>query len=102
MNVTSFFPGRIRLRGEIFRDMEIASALRQAVEWHPAVQEIQLNQRTGSVLISYDENLLPMARIGALSAQLLELRALCLHYAPKKKPVILEMINRISRSFAES
>jgi len=43
-----------------------------------------------------------MARIEALSAQLLELRDLCLHYAPRKKPVILEMIDRISRSFAES
>ena len=102
MNVTSFFPGRIRLRGEIFRDAEIAWALRQAVEWHPAVQEIQHNLRTGSVLICYDEKLLPMARIEALSAQLLELRDLCLHYAPRKKPVILERIAGISRSFAES
>ncbi|MBO5731277.1 MAG: hypothetical protein J6R67_08770 [Treponema sp.] len=102
MNVTSFFSGRIRLRGEIFRDAEIAWALRQAVEWHPAVQEIQHNLRTGSVLICYDEKLLPMARIEALSAQLLELRDLCLHYAPRKKPVILERIAGISRSFAES
>lgn len=102
MNVTSFFPGRIRLRGEIFRDAEIAWALRQAVEWHPAVQEIQHNLRTGSVLICYDEKLLPMARLEALSAQLLELRDLCLHYAPRKKPVILERIAGISRSFAES
>ncbi len=102
MNVTSFFSGRIRLRGEIFRDAEIAWALRRAVEWHPAVQEIQHNLRTGSVLICYDEKLLPMARIEALSAQLLELRDLCLHYAPRKKPVILERIAGISRSFAES
>lgn len=102
MNVTSFFSGRIRLRGEIFRDAEIAWALRQAVEWHPAVQEIQHNLRTGSVLICYDEKLLPVARIEALSAQLLELRDLCLHYAPRKKPVILERIAGISRSIAES
>ena len=31
-----------------------------------------------------------------------ELRDLCLHYAPRKKPVILERIAGISRSFAES
>lgn len=102
MNITSFFSGRIRLRGEIFRDLEIASALRKAVEWHPAVQEIQHNLRTGSVLISYDEKLLPMARIEALSSQLLELRDLCLHYSPRKKPVILEKIACISKDFAES
>ena len=74
----------------------------QANQAIPAVQEIQHNLRTGSVLICYDEKLLPMARIEALSAQLLELRDLCLHYAPRKKPVILERIAGISRSFAES
>ncbi len=101
MNITSCFAGRIRLRGAVFRDMEIATALRKAVEWHPAVRQIEHNPRTGSVLISYDEKLLPMARFEALSAKLLELRDLCHHYSPRKKAVILSRISVISKDFSD-
>ena len=58
MIVSSFFPGRIRLRNDVFKDDDIFSALYSAVGSHSAVKKVERNERTGSVLVEYiSENL---------------------------------------------
>ena len=51
MIVSSFFPGRIRLRNDVFKDDDIFSALYSAVGSHSAVKKVERNERTGSVLV---------------------------------------------------
>ena len=53
MIVSSFFPGRIRLRNDVFKDDDIFSALYSAVGSHSAVKKVERNERTGSVLVEY-------------------------------------------------
>lgn len=53
MIVTSFFPGRIRLRANIFKDSEIYEKALSILksEDNDSIINIQHNQITGSVLI---------------------------------------------------
>lgn len=92
MYISSFFPGRIRLRDGVLKDEEISTALRNAIEWHEAVKNIDHNLQTGSVLICYEPAKLPMQKLTALTNELLQLKALCDRYNGKDKSAILGKI----------
>ena len=92
MNVSSFFPGRIRIRDQVLRDSEISAALRSAIEWHESVKNIDHNLQTGSVLIEYNVAKLPMSKLTALQNELLALKTLCDRYDGKNKAGILNKI----------
>ena len=77
MTISSFFPGRIRLRDAVLKDAEISAALRSAIEGHESVRNIEHNAVTGSVLIEYDPARLPTETLAALSDELLALKSLC-------------------------
>lgn len=95
MIVSSFFPGRIRLRNEVFKDAEIYSALYSAVGNHPAVKKIERNEITGSVLLEYIPEKLPVDKILALQSELLALGKLAEFYSAKNKSEILRKIKEI-------
>ena len=95
MNVSSFFPGRIRIRDEVLKDSEISSALRKAIEWHESVKRIEHNLRTGSVLIEYSPARLPLEKLSALQTELLSLKSLCERYDGRGKDAILEKISAL-------
>ncbi len=80
MVISSFFPGRIRIRDKVFRDSEISQSLRAAIEWHDAIKKIEHNLTTGSVLIEYAPEKLPVSALSALSGELLSLKKLCDRY----------------------
>lgn len=95
MYISSFFPGRIRLRDNVLKDSEISTALRNAIEWHESVKNIEHNLQTGSVLIAYEPSKLPMAQLTALTSELLSLKKLCDRFNGKDKSVILEKISEL-------
>ena len=97
MIVSSFFPGRIRLRDEVFKDNDIFSALYSAVGSHSAVRKVERNEKTGSVLVEYIPENLPMEKLLALKDELLALGKLAESYNQKNKPVILEKIQEIEK-----
>ena len=59
--VTSFIPGRIRLRSRIFRDDDIASAFTSLLDATGIVTGIERNANTGSFLVSYRAECIPSA-----------------------------------------
>ena len=92
--VTSFIPGRIRLRSRIFRDDDIA------------VTGIERNANTGSFLVSYRAECIPSAEnlirfASTYMPQLARLKFRILYYTPQDKGAILSAISQASAALPE-
>lgn len=96
--VTSFFPGRIRLRDPIFKDAVITaralsilkkpvlSALLKGVEHNPSI---------GSVLITYHPLKVPTARLESLVPLVKKLEREVRVYSEKNKSIILSILDEL-------
>lgn len=95
MTVSSFFPGHIRLRGEIIKDEDIFNAFEKAASSHKAVRKIKRNERTGSLCIEYDAKALPLSKFEIFREDLPELKRLSDAYilGTVGKKVIIEKIS---------
>lgn len=63
MIVTSFFPGRIRLRAPVFKDEELCQKAMEILSESDAVKNLQHNLMTGSILLEYDPKKVPMEKL---------------------------------------
>lgn len=52
--ITSFIPGRVRIRDERFKDQDTATLITGLIKEHPAVSSATANTMTGGILIEYD------------------------------------------------
>ncbi|UTC74749.1 hypothetical protein E4O03_11195 [Treponema sp. OMZ 792] len=97
MTVSSFFPGHIRLRGEMIKDRDIFEAFERAVSSHKAVRKIERNERTGSLCIEYDAKALPLSKFEIFREDLPELKKLSDAYTLGKaeKEVIIQKISEL-------
>lgn len=96
MIVSSFFPGRIRLRDAVLEDEDIARALKFSVEAHPSVKHVEYNTRTGSALIEYEPSELPVQKFALLKDEIRALQKLCDSYTDAKKNDILKAIENLA------
>lgn len=63
MLITSFFPGRVRLRAPIFKDEELCAKAREILSKSDAIKNIEHNPLTGSILLEYDIKKVPMEKL---------------------------------------
>ncbi len=96
MVVSSFFPGRMRLRHAVLENEDIAEALKSAVEAHKSVKHVEYNTRTGSALIEYEPDKLPLQKFKALKTELAALQNLCDSYTENKKTELLAAIRHLA------
>ena len=61
--ITSFFPGRVRLRAPIFKESDLVEKARAILSKSDAVKNIETNPVTGSVLIEYNPAKVPMEKL---------------------------------------
>ena len=61
--ITSFFPGRIRLRAPVFKQEDLVEKAKKILEKFDAVKNIEHNPVTGSVLIEYEPDKVPMEKL---------------------------------------
>ena len=61
--ITSFFPGRVRLRAPIFKENDLVEKARAILSKSDAVKNIETNPVTGSVLIEYNPAKVPMEKL---------------------------------------
>lgn len=61
--ITSFFPGRVRLRAPIFKESDLVEKARALLQKSDAVKKIETNPLTGSVLIEYSPSKVPMEKL---------------------------------------
>ena len=104
--VTSFIPGRIRLRSRIFRDDDIASAFTSLLDATGIVTGIERNANTGSFLVSYRAECIPSAEnlirfASTYMPQLARLKFRILYYTPQDKGAILSAISQASAAIPE-
>jgi len=61
--ITSFFPGRVRLRAPIFKEAELVAKAKEILKKSDAVKNVEDNPVTGSVLIEYEPSKVPMEKL---------------------------------------
>ena len=61
--VSSFFEGRVRFRGEIFKNPQIALATESLLQSINGVECFKINNVTGSLLVEYDPIKLPFKKL---------------------------------------
>lgn len=92
MIVTSFFPGRIRLREAVFKDPVIVEECIKILKSSDAVKNIQNNYTTGSVLLEYDPDKIPLEKLKSLIPFFQDLEKLTHGYTIKKRDVAMNKL----------
>lgn len=58
MEIESFFPGRIRVRSELFTKPGAMERIRQEIDGMDGIRDLALNPRTGSLTVLYDSSII--------------------------------------------
>lgn len=95
--ITSFFPGRIRLREEVFKDPIIVEEAIKILKSSDAIKSVENNYRTGSVLLEYEPSKVPMDKLKPLIPFFEELRKLTVCYSEKKRPELLAKLKEFEK-----
>ena len=97
----NYFPGRLRLRDPVLRDEAIRTAALAVLHSICPAADPKYNEKTGSVLITYDPDSVPLERLQTLVPDLQKLRQKIAVYSEKNRDDILSDIARI-RSIIDS
>ena len=100
MIITSFFPGRIRLRAPIFKDEELFLQAKNIVSRFLQEADVQIENNffTGSILIQYNAKKLSdekMKKILSLKETGKKLNKIAEHYTPNDKETVKKMLSEI-------
>lgn len=99
--ITSFFPGRIRLRADIFKNEEITQAALSILKQSSVVKKIEHNPITGSVLLEYYPEKVPTKKLTPLLPLVKKLHKEAASYSETKKTVILALLNDLAQMIQE-
>ena len=91
----NYFPGRLRLRDPALRDEAIRTAALAVLHSICPAADPKYNEKTGSVLITYDPDSVPLERLQTLVPALKKLRQKLAGYSEKKRGDILSDIAQI-------
>lgn len=103
--VTSYFPGRIRLRASILKDSVIVNALMDSLKGNSAIHNIVWNPKTGSVLVEYDSAVIKPEKLAFLIPEVKHLQRKVLFYSEKNRAELLAELpvlkEKIEKALAE-
>ena len=97
----NYFPGRLRLRDPALRDEAIRTAALAVLHSICPAADPKYNEKTGSVLITYDPDSVPLERLQTLVPDLQKIRQKIAVYSENNRDDILSDIARI-RSIIDS
>ena len=99
--ITSFFPGRVRLRAPIFKESDLVEKARSILSKSDAVKNIQTNPVTGSVLIEYNPAKVPMEKLLPMQDFFTRLAHQAQHFdgSPESRQKISEMLSSLEGLF---
>ncbi len=97
--ITSFFPGRIRLRAPVFKEQNLVAKARSILAKSDAIKNIEHNPVTGSVLIEYYPSKVPMEKLLPLQDFFLRLAKEAESYDGSKQKEILSMLSEVEKIF---
>lgn len=99
MIVSSFFEGRVRLKAALFKNSEINSQLTNMLLSSNAVQNITVNEKTGSMLIEYSPSKIPLLKIKKAVPLFEKIKEMYDMYEIDAVPDILEIIKEMDIFF---
>ena len=97
--ITSFFPGRLRLRAPIFREADLVGKALPIVRKNDAVKNVENNLLTGSVLIEYDPDKVPLQKLLSMQDFFTALAEEAKHYDGTNRQKILSMLDELEKIF---
>ena len=99
--ITSFFPGRIRLRAPVFKDEVLVAkaeaVLKSSPQLKATLKNVQSNLVTGSVLIEYDSQKVSAEDFSGLEGFLLCLEAEAKNYDGSRRAEILALLEALEK-----
>lgn len=75
MKILSFFPGRIRVGSEVFKNETTVEEVKTRLSEIKGIREFEFNTRTGSITIKYDSSVISMAMLGEAKEMLEKMEA---------------------------
>ncbi len=97
MIVTSFFPGRIRLRENVFKDSVIVEECIKILKSCDAIKNVRNNYINGSVLLEYEPSKVPMEKLEPLVPFFKDLEKLANNYSAEKRTAIMEKLQELKK-----
>ncbi|MBQ6779675.1 MAG: hypothetical protein IJP62_00415 [Treponema sp.] len=97
--ITSFFPGRVRLRAPIFKEADLVEKARLILGKSDAVKKIENNFLTGSVLIEYYPEKVPMKKLLPMQEFFANLAKEAQHFDGSNRQKILSMLDELEGIF---
>ncbi|WP_197018273.1 HMA2 domain-containing protein [Treponema sp. C6A8] len=97
MMVTSFFPGRIRLRAPVFKEADLVEKAIGILRKFPALKNVENNLLTGSVLIEYEADKVPMEKLISLRDFFMELAKEAERFDGSNRDKIIEMLEKLNQ-----
>ena len=102
MMVTSFFPGRIRLRAPIFKDQALFKRAEGIIiKATDAIKRLENNPLTGSVLIEYDIKKLPLEKLASMQDFFAKLGKEAEKFSEENRSVIEKMLDEFEESLSK-
>ena len=90
-----YFPGRLRFRDHVLRDIDIRNALFDAIKIICPEAQITFTEATSSILATYPQNSLDMKKLEPIVPLLLEIEPKIRFYREQKKQAVLDGIKKI-------
>lgn len=97
--ITSFFPGRVRLRAPIFKEADLVEKARSILQKSSAIKNIENNFLTGSVLIEYYPEKVPMKKLLSMQEFFTNLAKEAQHFDGSNRQKILSMLDELEGVF---
>lgn len=97
--ITSFFPGRVRLRAPIFKEADLVEKARLILGKSDAVKKIENNFLTGSVLIEYYPEKVPMKKLLPMQEFFTNLAKEAQRFDGSNRQKILSMLDELEGIF---
>ena len=97
--ITSFFPGRGRLRAPVFKDQELVDKAESILRKSDAVKHIEHNPLTGSVLIEYTPSKVPMEKLFSMQDFFTRLASEAEGFDGSNRGKILSMLEELEDIF---
>ena len=96
--ITSFFPGRIRLRAAVFKDDALCERAMCILRKSDAVKSVERNRATGSVLLRYDPGRVPAEKLAGLRGLLWRLACEAERYSGESRGRIEGLLGELEKA----
>lgn len=99
--ITSFFPGRIRLRAPVFKDACLVEKASSIIKKIPGFINLENNIITGSVLIFYNPDIVPQEKLLSLKDFFIELSKTAENFDGSDRTQLLKMLDEADAKLFE-